>query len=100
MRFKASDLDLKDTDNWVTNCYIASGNEAGYFSIRMDPTTNEAVIMLDKVCNDICWIFIMSGIVMSRFIVIPKCQYSYQYWSDFTILNGNFDNTGKTIIIN
>lgn len=49
MRIKASDLDLEDTDNWVANSYIASGNEAGYFSIRMDQKTNEAVIMLDKV---------------------------------------------------
>lgn len=51
MRFKASDLDLKDTDNWASDCYIASGNEAGYFSIKMDPKTNEAILMLDKVCN-------------------------------------------------
>uniref|UniRef100_A0A672T554 Desmoglein-2-like n=1 Tax=Sinocyclocheilus grahami TaxID=75366 RepID=A0A672T554_SINGR len=48
MRLKASDLDLKDTDNWVSKCFIASGNEAGHFSIHTDPKTNEAVIMLDK----------------------------------------------------
>lgn len=48
MRLKASDLDLKDTDNWAADCFIASGNEAGYFSIKMDPKTNEAVLMLDK----------------------------------------------------
>lgn len=57
MRLKAKDLDLENTDNWVTNCFIASGNEAGYFSIHTDPKTNDAVIMLDKVCNDICWLF-------------------------------------------
>lgn len=57
MRLRASDLDLKDTDNWLTKCYIASGNEAGYFSIRTDEKTNEEVIMLEKVCNDICWLF-------------------------------------------
>lgn len=48
MRLKVSDLDLKGTDNWEGDCYIASGNEAGYFSIHMDPKTNEAVLMLDK----------------------------------------------------
>ncbi|XP_042603389.1 desmoglein-2.1 [Cyprinus carpio] len=48
MRLKASDLDLQDTDNWVTKCFIASGNEAGYFSIHTDTKTNEAVLMLDK----------------------------------------------------
>ncbi len=57
MRIKASDLDLENTENWTADCYIATGNEAGYFSIRMDPKTNEAIIMLDKVCNYICWIF-------------------------------------------
>lgn len=51
MRLKASDLDLKDTDNWVADCFIETGNEAGYFSIKMDPKTNEAVLMLDKVCS-------------------------------------------------
>lgn len=50
MRFKASDLDLEGTDNWVAMCDIVSGNEAGYFSIKMDPKTNEAILMLDKVC--------------------------------------------------
>ncbi|TRY91444.1 hypothetical protein DNTS_028221, partial [Danionella cerebrum] len=48
MRLKASDLDLENTDNWAADCFIASGNEAGYFSIHMDPKTNEAVLMLDK----------------------------------------------------
>uniref|UniRef100_A0A8C2D4Z0 Desmoglein 2 n=1 Tax=Cyprinus carpio TaxID=7962 RepID=A0A8C2D4Z0_CYPCA len=51
MRLKVSDLDLQDTDNWVAKCYIASGNEAGYFSIHTDTKTNEAVIMLDKAVN-------------------------------------------------
>lgn len=51
MRFKATDLDLEGTDNWVTMCSIVSGNEAGYFSIKTDPKTNEAILMLDKVCK-------------------------------------------------
>lgn len=49
MRIKASDLDLKDTDNWKAEFDITKGNEAGYFSIRTDPKTNEGILMLDKV---------------------------------------------------
>jgi len=67
MRFQAKDLDLENTDNWTANCYIASGNEAGYFSIKMDPKTNEAILMLDKVCN---------VPFSSRVVWIPKYQYS------------------------
>lgn len=49
MRLKAEDLDLKGTDNWETVFDIVKGNEAGYFSIKTDPNTNEGILMLDKV---------------------------------------------------
>lgn len=49
MRFKVTDLDLINTDNWRAVFNIAKGNEAGYFSIRTDPKTNEGIIILDKV---------------------------------------------------
>uniref|UniRef100_A0A8C1PAY0 Desmoglein 2 n=1 Tax=Cyprinus carpio TaxID=7962 RepID=A0A8C1PAY0_CYPCA len=49
MRLKAKDLDLENTDNWVTNCFIASGNEAGYFSIHTDPKTNDAAVDYEDV---------------------------------------------------
>lgn len=49
MRIKAEDLDLKNTDNWDAVFDIVKGNEAGYFSIRTDPKTNEGILMLDKV---------------------------------------------------
>lgn len=49
MRFKAQDRDLKGTDNWEAVYEIVRGNEAGYFSIRTDPLTNEGVLMLEKV---------------------------------------------------
>ncbi|KAM4574212.1 desmoglein-2.1-like [Fundulus diaphanus] len=48
MRIKAQDLDLKETDNWEAVFEIVKGNEAGYFSIKNDPLTNEAILMLDK----------------------------------------------------
>ncbi|XP_077390683.1 desmoglein-2.1-like isoform X2 [Festucalex cinctus] len=48
MRFKAQDLDLKDTENWQSVFDIAKGNEAKYFSIKTDPKTNEGILMLDK----------------------------------------------------
>ncbi|XP_051951196.1 desmoglein-2-like [Xyrauchen texanus] len=48
MRFKATDFDLENTDNWVAKCNIVSGNEAGYFSIHTDDKTNEVILMLDK----------------------------------------------------
>lgn len=51
MRIKAEDLDLKDTDNWEAVYDIVKGNEAGHFSIRTDPNTNEGILMLDKVPN-------------------------------------------------
>lgn len=49
MRLKTTDLDLKGTDNWGAVFDITKGNEAGYFSIKTDPITNEGVLMLDKV---------------------------------------------------
>ncbi|XP_053178220.1 desmoglein-2.1-like [Scomber japonicus] len=48
MRIKAEDLDVKNTDNWEAVFDIVKGNEAGYFSIKTDPNTNEGVLMLDK----------------------------------------------------
>lgn len=49
MRFKASDLDEKNTANWEALYHISKGNEAKYFSIKTDPVTNEGILMLDKV---------------------------------------------------
>ena len=49
MRLKAEDLDLKGTDNWEAVYEIVKGNEAGHFSIKTDPVTNEGILMLDKV---------------------------------------------------
>lgn len=49
MRFKVTDLDLINTDNWRAVFNIEKGNEAGYFSITTDPNTNEGIIMLNKV---------------------------------------------------
>uniref|UniRef100_A0A3P8NT17 Cadherin domain-containing protein n=1 Tax=Astatotilapia calliptera TaxID=8154 RepID=A0A3P8NT17_ASTCA len=48
MRIKAQDLDLQGTDNWEAVFDIVKGNEAGYFSIKTDPNTNEGILMLDK----------------------------------------------------
>ncbi|CAJ1059633.1 desmoglein-2-like [Xyrichtys novacula] len=48
MRIKAHDLDLKDTDNWEAVFEIVKGNEAGYFSFKTDPKTNEGILILDK----------------------------------------------------
>ncbi|XP_036374153.1 desmoglein-2-like [Megalops cyprinoides] len=48
MRFKASDLDLENTNNWLAQFEIISGNEAGHFSITTDPKTNEGILMLEK----------------------------------------------------
>lgn len=49
MRIKAQDLDLEHTENWDAVFKIVQGNEAGYFSIKTDPKTNEGILMLDKV---------------------------------------------------
>ncbi|KAM7388787.1 hypothetical protein PAMP_024937 [Pampus punctatissimus] len=51
MRIKALDLDLKYTANWKAVFIIMKGNEAGYFSIRTDPKTNEGILMLVKAVN-------------------------------------------------
>ncbi|KAJ0065393.1 hypothetical protein NL108_009549 [Boleophthalmus pectinirostris] len=48
MRFKAEDRDLVKTANWETEYIIARGNEAGYFSIKTDPKTNEGILFLEK----------------------------------------------------
>ncbi|KAM7388788.1 hypothetical protein PAMP_024938 [Pampus punctatissimus] len=48
MRIKALDLDLKYTANWEAVFVIMKGNEAGYFSIRTDPKTNEGIVTLVK----------------------------------------------------
>uniref|UniRef100_I3J6Y1 Cadherin domain-containing protein n=1 Tax=Oreochromis niloticus TaxID=8128 RepID=I3J6Y1_ORENI len=48
MRIKAEDMDLQGTDNWEAVFDIVKGNEAGYFSIKTDPNTNEGILMLDK----------------------------------------------------
>uniref|UniRef100_A0A3Q3J0M2 Cadherin domain-containing protein n=1 Tax=Monopterus albus TaxID=43700 RepID=A0A3Q3J0M2_MONAL len=53
MRLKSQDLDLKNTDNWEAVYDIVKGNEAGYFSIRTDPVTNEGILMLDKDVKDL-----------------------------------------------
>ena len=49
MRIKSQDLDVEHTDNWDAVYEILSGNEAGHFSIKTDPKTNEGILMLDKV---------------------------------------------------
>lgn len=49
MRFKTQDMDLKGTENWEVVFDIVKGNEAGYFSVKTDPLTNEGILMLDKV---------------------------------------------------
>uniref|UniRef100_A0A8C6V1S3 Cadherin domain-containing protein n=1 Tax=Neogobius melanostomus TaxID=47308 RepID=A0A8C6V1S3_9GOBI len=49
MRLKAQDLDLVNTPNWEADFEIVNGNEAGYFTIKNDPVTNEGIIMLVKV---------------------------------------------------
>ncbi|XP_028834155.1 desmoglein-2-like [Denticeps clupeoides] len=48
MRIKAMDADLIYTDNWLAVFSIVSGNEAGYFSLITDNTTNEGILILNK----------------------------------------------------
>uniref|UniRef100_A0A672Z4B7 Desmoglein-2-like n=1 Tax=Sphaeramia orbicularis TaxID=375764 RepID=A0A672Z4B7_9TELE len=48
MRLKSLDEDQVGTKNWEAVYDIIKGNEAGYFSIRTDPKTNEGILMLDK----------------------------------------------------
>ncbi|XP_031431150.1 desmoglein-2-like [Clupea harengus] len=47
MRIKANDLDI-DAINQDIEYVIVTGNEAGYFSLVMDPHTKEGILMLDK----------------------------------------------------
>lgn len=49
MRLKTNDVDQKNTKNWEAVFDFVKGNEAGYFSIKTDPATNEGILMLDKV---------------------------------------------------
>ncbi|TSK58111.1 Desmoglein-2 [Bagarius yarrelli] len=48
MRFKTTDLDLINTENWQAQYSIVSGNGGGHFKIVTDPKTNEGVLMLVK----------------------------------------------------
>ena len=49
MRIKALDKDLENSDNWLTEFEIKSGNEDNLFSIETDPVTNEGILRLIKV---------------------------------------------------
>lgn len=49
MRFKTYDMDLANSDNWLADFNIVSGNEAGYFKIITDRVTNEGVLIIQKV---------------------------------------------------
>lgn len=49
VRIQAIDADLIYSENWLAVFSIVSGNEAGYFSISTDISTNEGILMLDKV---------------------------------------------------
>lgn len=51
MRFKATDRDMPNTENWQAVYSIVSGNGGGHFKIVTDPKTNEGVLMLVKVVN-------------------------------------------------
>lgn len=55
MRFKTTDEDLADTDNWRAVFEIISGNEAGYFRIETDPNTNEGILIIQKVRTSNLW---------------------------------------------
>lgn len=55
MRFKTFDRDLVNTDNWLADFKIISGNEAGYFSIITDQKTNEGILMIQKVKESHLW---------------------------------------------
>ncbi|KAK1797326.1 hypothetical protein P4O66_008702, partial [Electrophorus voltai] len=48
VRIKAIDIDQVNTDNWRAVYTIISGNEAGYFNITTDHSTNEGIIMATK----------------------------------------------------
>lgn len=55
MRFKAFDMDVVNTDNWLADFDIISGNEAGYFDITTDPKTNEGILLIKKVKDWFSW---------------------------------------------
>lgn len=55
MRFKTFDMDLVNTDNWLADFKITSGNEAGYFKIITDQKTNEGVLIVQKVKESHGW---------------------------------------------
>lgn len=55
MRFKTIDMDLANTDNWLADFKILSGNEAGYFKIITDRMTNEGVLIIQKVKESHLW---------------------------------------------
>lgn len=55
MRFKALDMDLVNSDNWLAVFQIISGNEAGYFNITTDPKTNEGILIINKVKDSFSW---------------------------------------------
>lgn len=55
MRFKAFDMDLVNTDSWLADFDIISGNEAGYFDITTDPKTNEGILLINKVKDSFSW---------------------------------------------
>lgn len=55
MRFKTTDLDLVNTDNWLADFKIISGNEAGYFKIITDSKTNEGILIIQKVKESHLW---------------------------------------------
>lgn len=62
MRFKTLDMDLVNTDNWLADFKIISGNEAGYFSITTDHKTNEGILIINK--------------VEDLFLSMSKCQWA------------------------
>lgn len=67
LRIKVLDKDLEQTDNWLADFEIASGNEDGTFSIETDPKTNEGVLILRKVESTF------------KFCLIPLSQRYYHY---------------------
>ncbi|XP_036377128.1 desmoglein-2-like [Megalops cyprinoides] len=48
LRIRALDDDLANSDNWLAQFTIVSGDDAGYFIIKTDPRTNEGILMLVK----------------------------------------------------
>lgn len=64
MRIKATDMDLINTDSWRAVYEIASGNEAGYFSIATDANTNEGVITVNKVKSSAFYLFIVQTYIL------------------------------------